>query len=171
MNVIDEFEAAREDLEALLLEVLGTVTGEEPMPVWDTELAPGTVVLSRLAIHDEEDDSFTMVSVRTSPVAARVLASQMLLTGDPGPEDLLDAIGELGNIAGGNVKSLLRHSCRLSLPTAEIVENRGDPGKGVTVRAAVVGEIVELTVEEAGDVAGLYWPGASPAPRVQEITT
>jgi Chemotaxis phosphatase CheX len=162
VNAIDEFEAAREDLEALLIEVLGTVAGEEAMPVWDETLPAGPIVSSRLAIHDEDDDSYTMVSIRTSSIVARVLASRMLLTPDPGPDDLLDAVGELGNIAGGNVKSLLRHSCRLSLPTAEVTEHDGhavDPG-GVTVRASVLGQVVELTVDVAVDVSGLYWPGS-----------
>ncbi|MDQ1289693.1 MAG: chemotaxis protein CheX [Actinomycetota bacterium] len=162
MSAIDEFEAAREDLEALLIEVLGAVAGEEALPVWDEGLPSGPIVWSRLAIHDEEDDSFTMVSVRTSSIVARVLASRMLLTPDPGPDDLLDAVGELGNIAGGNVKSLLRHSCRLSLPAAEVTEDAKPTETGVTVRAAVLGQVVELTVDVAGDVSGLYWPGGSP---------
>ncbi len=162
MSAIDEFEAAREDLEALLIEVLGAVAGEEAMPVWDESLPPGPIVSSRLAIHDEDDDSYTMVSVRTSSIVARVLASRMLLTPDPGPDDLLDAVGELGNIAGGNVKSLLRHSCRLSLPTTEVTDGAGaEEPTGVTVRASVLGQVVELTVDVASDVSGLYWPGGS----------
>jgi len=146
--------------------VLGTVAGEEAMPVWDEVLPQGPVVSSRLAIHDEDDDSYTMVSIRTSSIVARVLASRMLLTPDPGPDDLLDAVGELGNIAGGNVKSLLRHSCRLSLPTAEVTENDGAAhgDSGVTVRASVLGQVVELTVDVAGDFSALYWPGSAPAP-------
>jgi len=161
VSAIDEFEEAREDLEALLIEVLGAVSGEEAMPVWDETLPPGPVVSARLAIHDEVDDSFTMVGIRTSSIVARVLASRMLLTADPGPEDLIDAMGELGNIAGGNVKSLLRHSCRLSLPTAEVTENPGPEHEfsGVTVRASLLGQVVELSVDVAEDVAGLYWPG------------
>jgi chemotaxis protein CheX len=170
VSAIDEFEEAREDLEALLIEVLGAVAGEEAMPVWDETLPPGPVVSARLAIHDEEDDSYTMVTVRTSAIVARVLASRMLLTADPGPDDLLDAVGELGNIAGGNVKSLLRHSCRLSLPAAEMTEHVGvetDPG-GVGVRASVLGQVVELIVDVAPDVVGLYWPGANVLPDVLE---
>jgi chemotaxis protein CheX len=162
MSAIDEFEEAREDLEALLIEVLGSVFSEEAMPVWDDALPPGPVVSSRLAIHDEVDDSYTMVEVRTSAIVARVLASRMLLTADPGPDDLLDAVGELGNIAGGNVKSLLRHSCRLSLPLAEMTEDAAPVDvDGVTVRAAVLGQVVELTVHLAGDIEGLTWPGSA----------
>jgi Chemotaxis phosphatase CheX len=166
VSAIDEFEAARQDLEALLIEVLGTVAGEEAMPArGDEELPPGPVVSSRLAIHDEDDDSYTMVSIRTSSIVARVLASRMLLTPDPGPDDLLDAVGELGNIAGGNVKSLLRHSCRLSLPMAEVSEHAsgGPPPGGVTVQAQVLGQVVELSVDVADDVTDLYWPGSTSA--------
>jgi chemotaxis protein CheX len=170
---IDEFEAAREDLEALLIEVLGAVAGEEAMPVWDEPLPAGPVVTSRLAIHDEDDDSYTMISMRTSAIVARVLASRMLHAPDPGPDDLLDAVGELGNITGGNVKSLLRHSCRLSLPVAEMTEGGGpDPHLGgVTVRAAVFGQVVELSVEAVDDVGGLYWPGAAIVPDALETTS
>jgi hypothetical protein len=169
---IDEFDAARDDLEALLIEVLGAVAGEEAMPAWTDALPAGPLVSSRLAIHDEEDDSYTIISMRTSSIVARVLASRMLHAPDPGPDDLLDAMGELGNITGGNVKSLLRHSCRLSLPTAEMTDNNGahpDFG-GVTVRAAVLGHVVELSVEATDDVADLYWPGASTPPHALETT-
>lgn len=171
MSDIDEFEAAREDLEALLIEVLGAVAGEEAMPVWAETLPTGPVVASRLAIHDEDDDSYTMISMRTSAIMARVLASRMLHAPDPGPDDLLDAVGELGNITGGNVKSLLRHSCRLSLPVAEMTDGGPDPDLGgVTVRAAVFGQVVELNVEAVDDVSGLYWPGAATVPDALETT-
>jgi chemotaxis protein CheX len=163
VSAIEEFEEARDDLEALLTEVLGTVVGEEAVPVWDEGLPPGPVVAVKLGIHDEVDDSFTMIHVRTSAIVARVLASRMLTTADPGPDDLLDAVGELGNIVGGNVKSLLRHSCRLSLPSAEMVEHEDAHRSpvGVTVRAAVLGQVVELTLDVPDDVAGLYWPGGT----------
>jgi chemotaxis protein CheX len=171
VSAIDEFEEAREDLEALLIEVLGAVAGEEAMPVWGEEaMPPGPVVSAKLAIHDEVDDSYTMVGIRTSAIVARVLASRMLLTADPGPDDLIDAVGELGNIAGGNVKSLLRHSCRLSLPSAEVTEHPALEHAlgGVIVRASVLGQVVELSVDIAGDVTGLYWPGSAALPDVVE---
>ncbi|GEM_PF-872500 len=170
MSAIDEFEQAREDLEALLIEVLGSVFGEEAAPVWGQELPPGPMVVSRLAIHDEVDDSYTMVEVRTSAVVARVLAGRMLLTADPGPDDLLDALGELGNIAGGNVKSLLRHSCRLSLPTAELSPGPAEVAvDGFTVRSAVLGQVVELTVHSVDTIEGLLWPGTASEEAVETL--
>lgn len=173
MSDIDEFEASRADLEALLSEVLGAVAGEEAIPAGDEASPPGPVVASRLAIHDEVDDSYIMISMWTSSIVARVLASRMLHAPDPGPDDLLDAVGELCNITGGNVKSLLRHSCRLSLPFAEMTDGQGprpDLG-GVTVRATVFGQVVELSVEAIDDVTGLYWPGAQTVPDALETTT
>lgn len=163
MSAIDEFEEAREDLEALLVEVLGSVFTEEAMPVWD-DVPPlsGPLAVARLEIHDEVEGSFTVVEVRLGAVVARVLASRMLMIPDPAPEDLLDAVGELGNIAGGNVKSLLRHSCRLSLPTAEIVaEVEPHRDSAVVVRGGVLGQVIELSVRAAGTSDGAFWPGAS----------
>jgi len=164
VSAIDEFEEAREDLEALLIEVLGAVFGEEAGIAWGQTIPAGPVVSSRLAIHDEEDDSYTLVEIRTSGIMARILASRMMTTADPSPDDLLDAIAELGNIAGGNVKSLLRHSCRLSLPTAEVTQATVEPEQprdGVVVQASVLGQVVELIVHQADAVSGLYWPGAT----------
>ena len=161
MSAIDELEEAREDLEALLIEVLGAVFGEEAMPVWDEQLAPGKVARAEVAIHDESDDSYTIVEVRVCAVMARVLAGRMMSASYPAPEDLLDAVGELGNIIGGNVKSLLLRSCRLSLPSAEIVAGATDPHPdAVVVRALVLGQVVELSVRAAGDHDGKFWPGA-----------
>jgi chemotaxis protein CheX len=163
VSAVDEFEAAREDLEGLLNEVLGAVLSEEAVPVWDEPAPFGPVVRAELAIHDEVDDSYTIVELRVGTVMARVLAARMIGLPDPGPDDLLDAVGELGNIVGGNVKSLLRHSCRLSLPSAEIAEGQAEPHPdAVVVRSAVLGQVVELSVRAAGDHDGKFWPGALP---------
>lgn len=161
MSAIEEFEAARQDLEALLIEVLGAVFSEEAMASWGETIPPGPVVEAELAIHDESDDSYTMVQIRVGAVMARVLAARMMSVPDPAPEDLLDAVGELGNIVGGNVKSLLRHSCRLSLPSSKITEEAPESRPdAVTVRAVALGQVVELSVHEAGDQDGTFWPGA-----------
>jgi chemotaxis protein CheX len=162
MSAIDEFDEAREDLEALLIDVLGSLFGEEAGRSRG-EIPPGPVVSARLAIHDEVDTSYTLVEVRTGALVARVLASRMMTTVDPSADDLLDAVAELGNIVGGNVKSLLRHSCRLSLPTAEISEAAVQQPdiNGVTVHAAVFGQVVELTVHAVDSIQGLYWPGST----------
>jgi CheY-specific phosphatase CheX len=162
MSVTEEFEQAREDLEALLVECLDTVLREQAVPGWGAQLPAEPVVSARLGIHDTADDSYTQVEVRTSASVARLLAARMMSIAAPDVDDTLDAISELGNIISGNVKSLLRSSCRLSLPTAAISEAAETTGHdAVTVQALVLGQLVELSVGEAGDVTSLAWPGST----------
>lgn len=59
------------------------------------------------------------ITIETSAEFARSAAATMFGV-DPGAASLADtqdAIGELANMTGGNVKSLLPEPCRLSLPT------------------------------------------------------
>lgn len=58
--------------------------------------------------------------VRTETAAAHELTRALLMMSpdeEVGPEDLVDAFGELANVVGGNVKSLLEAPATLSLPT------------------------------------------------------
>ena len=58
--------------------------------------------------------------VRTETAAAHELTRALLMMGPEevvGPDDLVDAFGELANVVGGNVKSLLAAPAALSLPT------------------------------------------------------
>lgn len=163
MSLVDEFEEAREDLEALLVECLATVLHEEAGLAWGAELPPEPTFSARLAIQDPEDGAYTGVVVSTSATVGRLFAARMMAVAEPSTDDMLDAICELGNIIGGNVKSLLRNACRLSLPTAEVTElpvSRG-AGPGVTVQAMVLGQLVELTVGGDAEPEGLCWPGSS----------
>lgn len=59
------------------------------------------------------------VSVQTSEVFARKAAGLMFAMDDEevGDEEVNDTIGELANMTGGNVKSLIEGSCQLSLPS------------------------------------------------------
>jgi hypothetical protein len=165
MSVIDEFEEARDDIEALLLEVLGSLLGaDEVAPSAGDPIGPGPVLESRLVIHDRADDSYTVVEVETALRVGRVIAARMMRVADPSPEDLLDVVAELGNIIAGNVKSLIRHSCRLSLPSADVVESPSDAGEhGVRVSASVLGQVIQLTVRPAlprEPVGDVRWPGS-----------
>ncbi len=75
----------------------------------------------------------------TEVLARRVTGSMFGLEPDgASPEDVLDAIGEVANVAGGNVKALLGAECALSLPTVT---------EGVDLRMSVPGMRV---VAEAG---------------------
>lgn len=157
MSAFDDLDQAMEDLEGLLLDVLGSVLSEDAVPCWD-QLPPGPQAVAHLAIHDHAEGEYLGITVRLGMPLARVLASRMMTVADPTAEDVVDAVGELGNIAGGNVKSLLCQHARLSLPTAELVE-AGDPhADGVQVRAVVLGQVVELTLAPGRPAEGLAWP-------------
>jgi chemotaxis phosphatase CheX-like protein len=161
MTNFDELVDAREELDAIVIDVLGSILDEEAGPTHD-ELPDGQTAHARLAIHDEADDTFAVVEVRIGIALARVMASRMMFVADPLEEDVLDATAELGNICGGNVKSLLCQHARLSLPTADI--GSGLPslaGAGVRVRAVVLGHVVELAVTPGASIDGLDWPPAA----------
>jgi hypothetical protein len=157
MTTFDALVATQEELDAIVIDVLGSILGEEAAPAYH-ELPDGQVVSARLAIHDEADDTFAVVEVRVGIALARVMAGRMMYVADPDDDDVLDAVAELGNICGGNVKSLLCQHARL-LPSAEI--GSGLPplsGAGVRVRAVVLGHLVELAVIPGAPVEGLDWP-------------
>lgn len=58
------------------------------------------------------------VTVHCSEELAKVLTAAMFLVDreDTTPEEVADALGELANMVGGNVKALLPEPCRISLP-------------------------------------------------------
>jgi chemotaxis protein CheX len=58
------------------------------------------------------------VTVHCSEALARVLTAAMFMVDveDTTPEEVADALGELANMVGGNVKALLPEPCRISLP-------------------------------------------------------
>jgi chemotaxis protein CheX len=152
-----------QDLEELLVEVLGSVFGEEAMPDWDSSPGEPLTAVSRIGI--DAGTSSTLVEVLVGRRLAQVLAGRMFGAAAPSPADLLDAVGELGNIVGGNVKTLLHAHARLSLPSSRLGE--GDeppdpPGDGdggvVRARALVLGQVAELVVRPGASLEGLEWP-------------
>ena len=58
------------------------------------------------------------VTVHCSEALARRLTAAMFMVdpGDTTSEEVSDALGELANMVGGNVKALLPEPCRISLP-------------------------------------------------------
>lgn len=58
------------------------------------------------------------VTVHCSENLAKVLTAAMFMVDpdDTTPEEVTDALGELANMVGGNVKALLPEPCRISLP-------------------------------------------------------
>ncbi|MET0594561.1 MAG: chemotaxis protein CheX [Polyangiaceae bacterium] len=66
------------------------------------------------------------VTVGCSHALARRTAGKMfdVPPGDISLNELRDAVGEIANIVGGNVKTLIAGKCRLSLPTVAEVEDQ-----------------------------------------------
>jgi hypothetical protein len=172
-----ELEESREDLEVLFGEVLRSVFEEEAETLPEGVDAPpeaspaGKPAVSLLAIADT-DGARLGVRVAVTGRLAQLLASRMFASEEPENEDLLDAVGELGNIAGGNVKALLFGSsgtARLSLPSAAVggavapLPPRDDAPAPTTVRALVLGDVAELTLiphMEGDDL--VWWPVLRP---------
>jgi hypothetical protein len=171
MSLFTELREVRSDLDLILTDVLSSVLAEEAMPT-NTQLPPGPLAVARLAIHDRSDNGYAIVEVRTGVSLARVIAARMMAVASPLPEDIVDAVAELGNIAGGNVKTLLCHHARLSLPNSEITEQapfkEPEPGEGgACVRAIVLGHVAQLAIQPDAAIDGLRWPPYTPDDTVE----
>lgn len=58
---------------------------------------------------------------------ARTVAARMFELDDsspPSPDEVCDALGEIANIAGGNIKGMVDQECNLSLPTVTEGDHR-----------------------------------------------
>lgn len=201
MSVPDDLEDERVGLETLLADVLRATFGAEPvvlplgLPALDLTVAVGAddaatngpdaaaaapPAFGLLAISDEPS-GLLGVQVRLPGRLAHALAVRMFASDAPTADDLLDAVGELTNILGGNVKALLftrSAPARLSLPSATLGRPGGAPaarhaapasrngalvtaGGGstpTTICALVLGDVAELTLiphVQGGDVV---WP-------------
>lgn len=119
------------------------------------------VVRERGPVHTTDDDVCAWVdmtrpgeatgvrtSVRMNPDGADLLVRALLrmdASEQVSAEDLADAFGEIANVVGGNLKSLLPEHAALSLPT-------------VSVAGAVVGgspALAEVTLEWRGCALGV----------------
>jgi chemotaxis protein CheX len=111
-------QASDTDIEQLMNIVLETMLDVHPSFLGhDDPPAPSGRTLSAVIHITGAVDGAVVLHV-TEPFA-RVAAARMFGI-DPeaaGPTDQQDALGEICNVVGGNIKSLLPEPCRLSLPT------------------------------------------------------
>jgi len=85
-----------------------------------------------------------LVSLSVSDAAARAFAAAMFAA-DPhelADDEVVDAVGELTNMVGGNIKSLLPEPSRLSLPVVV-------PGHGVPAGTDVLNRVALSTGSDA----------------------
>jgi Chemotaxis phosphatase CheX len=159
MRAFAELDRVTEELDRLLVDVLTSVLSVQATPCRD-ELGAGLQAKAWLAIHDRADDEYLGVTIRLGLPLARVLAGRMMTVPEPSGEDVLDAVGELVNIAGGNVKSLFCPHARLSLPSSELLEADGAAVRGIALGAVVLDQLVGLTLSPGVPALGLLWPPA-----------
>jgi len=88
------------------------------------------------------------VAVQVPRRLAATIAVRMLRLGDVAPtlEDMQDALGEIANMTGGNIKALLPGRCVLSLPA--VVE-----GRAYTIRIPSSQTVTRVAFECEGAVA------------------
>ncbi len=142
---------AVEDIVAVVSEVWGTMLG---LPIRPSEPEVfGSADRVAVSMVNIIGDSSGVVSVRSSLRTACGLAAavfglepELLRT-----EDIVDGFGEIANIIGGNVKSLVPGSTSVSLPTVVI-------GHEMTLATATAGDCVDLHFSSDGSHLVIsYW--------------
>ena len=112
------FSALVDDGEMLIRERAEALFPDEPVYAW--------VDMTR-----EGETAVVRTSVRMELSGTNALARALLRidnTESVSPEDLVDAFGEVANVVGGNVKSLLPAHAVLSLPTVSTAATPADIG-------------------------------------------
>ena len=89
------------------------LASHEPLEWSTAPLSEPEVIRASVEIRGEWDGAVTL---EMSPTAARTAARTMLTLEDVEDTDVLDALGELVNMIGGNIKSLLPSGSALGLP-------------------------------------------------------
>lgn len=94
------------------------------------------------------------VLVELPPSAELALTAAMFQMGhdEIGPEEISDAVGELANMVGGVVKSLMPEPSRLSLPTVV-------SGDGLVLKVAGAMQVTKITRMVEGHLvsASVWW--------------
>jgi chemotaxis protein CheX len=96
------------------------------------------------------------VVLTCSPGTARALTENVLMTRPPAvvdDEDVADALGELANVLGGNIKSVLPGESRMGLPRVGTAPPRGR-----------LDDVCALAGQWRGDFLTITVQGTPPAP-------
>jgi hypothetical protein len=99
------------------------------------------------------------VVVTCAPATAAALTESVLMTRPPevvDDEDVADALGELANVLGGNIKSVLPGESRLGLPRVGSAPPRGRLDDVRSIVGQWRGNFLTITVQ-----------GAAPAPHAE----
>ncbi|MEZ5291506.1 MAG: chemotaxis protein CheX [Vicinamibacterales bacterium] len=135
---------AREDIVRIVDEIWLTTLGFTARPAEAEVSLPGDAATIDGIVNITGDQQVAVVLQVPKSLAERI-ASAMFGLGSrtPRAEDMQDAVGELSNMLGGNVKALLSGSCHLSLPA--VVH-----GEGYTIRVPTSHSVDRITFECEG---------------------
>lgn len=147
------------DLAQISQEIWAAIVGIELRPtIGEQAHAEGArVVTGAVQITGDWSGATT---IQVSEDHARQLAATMFMMDldEVTEEEMTDTVGELANMAGGNVKSTLEGSCQLSLPAVTVGRDYrvSVPGSGIKERIALEadGELVVVTLFERRSDAG-----------------
>ena len=145
---VHESPVTPEDLQLLGADVLAAFLVDGPAGVVREEQPDGRVRAS-VSVRGEWNG---VITLEVSRAAAHDLTRRMLLLDEVTEEDVTDAVGELVNVLGGNVKSLLVEGSVLGLP--EVTD--GDLGDSTRV------EICQTELWWAGHPVHVRVWGADP---------
>jgi CheY-specific phosphatase CheX len=106
-----------DDVHQLVTEIWGAVLGLDVAPSTEGPTAAGNRTLTGF-VHIGGDWQGTVTLECPAGLATTAAATMFGMEEDElGKEEVDDALGELTNMTGGGIKSLLPGSCTLSLPT------------------------------------------------------
>lgn len=120
------------DIQSVVVAIFATVFGEE---LW--EARPLTVdescVTGIVAFTGACEGALVL---RCESSLARWIAQAMFATEHPPqPNEVADAIGEMANIAAGNIRAVLPQPCQIGLPVVALGADYGVSVIGATIRA------------------------------------
>jgi chemotaxis protein CheX len=133
---------ANDEINELVGDIWGSVLGIPATP------APASVRVDELRltgfVHIQGDWEGTVTLDCPLPLATTAAAAMFgMAVEELAKEEIDDALGELTNMTGGGIKSMLAGSCKLSLPT--VIE-----GTGFTVKSPGATLVNELTYSADG---------------------
>ena len=138
------------DVVAIVAEVWASFVEADRLIAGPADVPTANRLTACVTISGAWDGSVVMET--TPELAMRVAVAMFRLPPSAlRPEDVADSFGELTNMVGGNVKSLLPAPCAISTPTVTL-----GAGHQVRLPGAVLGNRVPLTCDGEPLVVGIW---------------
>lgn len=131
-----------DDVAAIVQEVWSSMLGLEIEPIAGKDAVTGPAIAGSVGVTGASD---CLIAVEMDQSTAKLIGAAMFMMGvdEISMSDVTDAVGELTNMVGGNIKSLLPEPSTLSLP----VVAQGEPP---TIKV-VGGEALMVQSFDCGD--------------------